>query len=473
MNKIILILIVLATLMLSNSHVAASDSNSNIFWQNFIEESHKILYTPIFMTQFKNNYRSESLYAKLVILQYPQSPNKSLNDLKSLSNNFYQSLALGGIVSIEQKLNPQEAEKLYIDALNKALKIDHYTGSDASSMNYLFQLIPYFKDTQIQRLLDLSWKILDDWEDSPTRKSRAMLTLSQITTDVRPSLAKEILLDKALKSNHYWDSIEVLSVFLYKNSPNETLKIAQEYYDTSKNWPMCNDFLIAVLVAHARDNFNDTFERIKKMRELDKAIVCMKLSKKLVADGQKRKAIKILDYLDSLVKSNISRPDNAVYVHARGLSIKLRREIKEGKENNYQSDIILPETIDEFLKQPNLSAFNEIIKSDRISNKIQFRNKKQVEKFISKGLPYAKKIRDRGYPHHGSPRSIAIGTLALIAAKINSPELTMNIAREISIPELRAFYLMEAYEINTGLLSVTKVWPLRFLRHKVDINMLE
>ena len=459
--------------MLSNVNVAASNSDSNIFWQNFIEESHEILYNPTFIARFGNNYRSESLYAKLVILNYPQSQNKSLKDLKGLSNNFYQSLALGGIVSIEQKLNPQKAEKLYIDALNKALKIDNWTGADASSINYLFQLIPYFKDTQVQRLLDLSWKILDDWEDSPIRKSHAMLRLSQITTDVKPSLAKKILLDKALKSNHYWDSIEVLSVFLYKNSPNETLKLAQEYYDTSKSWPMCNDFLIAVLVAHAKDNFNDTFERIKKMREIDKVIVCMKLSKKLVADGQKRKATQVLDYLDSLVKNNISRPDNAVYVQAQGLSIKLRLEIKEGKKNNCKSDIIRPETIDKFLKQPNLSIFNEIIKSDRISNKIQFRNKKQAEEFISKGLPFAKKIRDRGYPHHGSPRSIAIGTLALIAVKINSPELTMNIAREISIPELRAFYLMEAYEKSTGLLSVTKEWPLRFLRHKVDINILE
>ena len=205
-------------------------------------------------------------------------------------NHSDYATTLDNLASLYSDMNNyQKAEKLYIDALNKALKIDNWTGADASSINYLFQLIPYFKDTQVQRLLDLSWKILDDWEDSPIRKSHAMLRLSQITTDVKPSLAKKILLDKALKSNHYWDSIEVLSVFLYKNSPNETLKLAQEYYDTSKSWPMCNDFLIAVLVTHAKDNFNDTFERIKKMREIDKLIVFIKLSKKLLADGQKRK----------------------------------------------------------------------------------------------------------------------------------------------------------------------------------------
>jgi hypothetical protein len=473
MKKIKLIFILFAIVLSYSFHVVKCYSKDTVFWGNLIVKTHSILYNPKFIQQIKSNYRSESLYAKLSILQYSKSPNKSLKTIKGLSEDFYRSLALGGIASIEQKSNPEEAEKLYIEALNQALKIDHWVGSDASSMGYLFQLIPNFKDKQNERLLDLSWNAFENWKDSPQVKSHAMLILSQITTAVKASLVKEVLLHKALKSNHYGDSIELLSKFLYKNAPLETLRLAQEYYDTSKDWPMCNNFLRAVLIEHATNNFEETFERVKKMRSIDQEIACMKLSEKLVEVGQKEKAIKVLDHLDSLVEMNISRPDNAVHVQAQGLSTKLRREMKEGKKNSDKSDIIEPEMIDNFLGQPTLADFNKIIKSNRMSSQIQFHNIKQAEEFISKGLLFAKEIRGMGYPHHGSPRSTALGTLALIAAKIDSPEQVMNITNEISIPELRAFYLMEAYEENSPLPSVIKNWPMRFWNHKVDINLSE
>jgi hypothetical protein len=67
-----------------------------------------------------------------------------------------------------------------------------------------------------------------------------------------------------------------------------------------------------------------------------------------------------------------------------------------------------------------------------------------------------------GFPHHGSPRSVMLGMLARISAMQQDLERAEEIAREITIPELQAFYLMEACEASRPLPGVLRGWPIYF-----------
>ena len=53
-----------------------------------------------------------------------------------------------------------------------------------------------------------------------------------------------------------------------------------------------------------------------------------------------------------------------------------------------------------------------------------------------------------------------LGTLAQTAAALNNPPQAKSIADEITIPELRAFYLLAAYETFHPLHPATRDWPL-------------
>ncbi|MBI4711183.1 MAG: hypothetical protein HY767_01805, partial [Candidatus Omnitrophica bacterium] len=178
-------------------------------WDEFLEKAHDMLIDKEVRAKFTMPDKAGMLDAECAILRFDRHPKESLEEARNLTEPFFSSLAIGGIAA--KTLDMSQSEKLYIEALNRALKIDHWTGSDASSLGYLFQMIPQYKPKQADRLLEISWNILDSWKESDNQKSHAMRVLSMKVIEIEPESAKEILLNKALKGDYYEDSIELLA----------------------------------------------------------------------------------------------------------------------------------------------------------------------------------------------------------------------------------------------------------------------
>ena len=68
-------------------------------------------------------------------------------------------------------------------------------GPDATSLPYLFQLIPLFKPAQAKPLLAASRENLRQWKADDVGKSHAMAALSRAMIVVNPSGVADLLLE--------------------------------------------------------------------------------------------------------------------------------------------------------------------------------------------------------------------------------------------------------------------------------------
>jgi hypothetical protein len=173
--------------------------------------------------------------------------------------------------------DPSASTNHFREALSKTSSITNWTGSHATSLEFLFSLLSSYPKKDAFPLLTAAQKALDAWKGSDVQKSSSLLAFSKATTVIAPDRAEELLLDVALKSNHYCASIEYLGAFMARQSLEKTLKLAEQHYQAQKNWPNDQYFLRAVLIELARTDFDRSFQGIKKMKDLDQEIAAVKL----------------------------------------------------------------------------------------------------------------------------------------------------------------------------------------------------
>jgi hypothetical protein len=356
------------------------------------------------------------------------------------------------MAALTLKSDPEKSEKLLEEARQVALRINHWTDSDATSLGYLIQLVRHYEPDRARRLLASFRKAVDSW-GGEYPKSQPMHQLALATIEVDPGAAKDLLLDRALKSGHNSRSIEALVQFLMKQSPDDTLKLAQERYDAKTNWPTCAKFLRSVLAEHALRDPKDAFERARNMRPADREVTCYSIAMALLAAGKKEQAKPAADFLESLEKSGELKS-----WYAQDRLKQVREAMQKGVEDKPAPKAATPEEIQAFLDRPDVQGFARIVEK----REIRFRDGQQAAGFLLAASPLAGQLVDHGYPHHGSPRSVAFGVLGLLSAIQQGPTQALTWMRKIEIPELRAFYLMAADQAARPLPPAIQEWPLRF-----------
>jgi hypothetical protein len=411
----------------------------------------------------KNNFilqhKKDVLLAKLSIIECKIDMDRAVGRAIAIENPFYSSLAMGGIAATEITSNLTSSIHHYNQALEHALKVTHWTDSHPTSLCFLFQILTDYPSQQDKVLLSSSKEILKQWNAREVQKGSSFLALSKATTLISPLEAEKLLFDNALKSNHYWESIEYLATFLTQQLPEKTLKQAQDHYVARKDWPNDRYFLQAVLIEIAKADFSRGFGEIKKMRDLDKDIALVHLAETMLKLNRKEEAQKVVDFIISL---------NSEFNFTQTSLERLQRKLNKESESIVNTTIITDQIIDDFLQNGNTQKLRSFTKKDSLI----FRDKKQIDTFIQKSLPLAESIRDLGYPFHGSPRSETLGILMICSAVVGRPNQVLEISKKINIPEIRVSYLIDAYEHIYPLQSVVSKWPIHFTK-QIKVQILD
>lgn len=403
--------------------------------------------------EFLEQYRSQSLLAECAALRYRNQPKEALEQARGLTEPFYSSLALGAIAAQLLPDNPIEAQKLLMEAQSQALTIDHWTGSDATSLGYLFQLIQMFKQKQAREILGASRGNLNSRRSNPTTKQHAMLVLSQATLAVDPSQAASLLEEacKATQYYHYYESVQLLGRYEARTRKGWATKELEAFYRSGRDWPASYEVISAVLLEDALADLPKASERIKTLPEGKQDAARVSIAQALKVAGRKEEASAVLEVLESRMKADAMQ---AQWVRDYATSARARWAAEEEVVRAVSAEDIV-----RFLAKPTAEALRTVAYRNR---PMAFQDAKQASAFVTAALPLAREIWDMGYPHHGSPRSVLLGTLARIKAIQGEPEQAKKIADEITIPELKAFYLLQAYEACHPLPDVVRAWPLHF-----------
>ena len=388
------------------------------------------------------------LLAKLAILESQSDLQTALARARSIKNPFYSSLALGGIAATEISSDTSLATNHFREALAQAANVTHWNGTYAASFGFLFQILPSYPKTEAPLLLAASQKALDAWRGSVVQKAASLLALSKATASIAPDKAERLLLEVALKSNHYWDSTEYLGTFIAQRSLEETLKLAEQHYQARKDWPNGQYFLRAVLIELAKTDFARAFQGVKGMRELDQEIAAVKLAQALLAANRKQEAQEVVDHISAL---------NSEFRWTKDALTTLRGQLEQDGPISSRASTPTRELIDDFLLNADATKLQTLAELSPVT----FANQKQAREFIWKALPLAEAVRDMGYPHHGSPRSTALGLLVICSTVAGETDQAMEIAEKISIPELRVSYLLDAYEQVNPMPAIVSKWPIQ------------
>jgi hypothetical protein len=451
-------LILLSVALAMSSHAFAANSADDASGQ-ILDKAARIL-EHLRRTRSFQHYLAESLMVECAVLRYRDHPKDALAAARAIKEPFYTSLALGGIAAQQLESDPAQAKELFLEAQERAIEIDHWTGSDATSLGYLFDLIPLFEPAQTKALLAISRKNLQRWNASAGQKSHPMAALSRAMISVNPSGVDELLqeVSNSEQSNHYHESIELLGRFVAQTRRKWAAKEAKQFYESGDDWPFAFCPLSAVLLEDALLDLPRARKRIRMLPDgpQDKAWVAV--AQALEKVGRMEEALDLLDEVDARSKANVRQ--------ARWIRDAVRKF-----RTLWTTEKLGPvsaKEIDQLMEMPDSSTLNAMVYQKR---PIVFRNEEQAAAFVAAALPPVRKMKELGYPHHGSPRSVLLGALARIMAMQKDLEQAENIAREIAIPELRAFYLMEAYVAIRPLPELLRGWPIYYyIRAEIRIG---
>ena len=394
-------------------------------------------------------HKAGALLAKLSILENQQGAQGALGRARSIENAFYSTLALGGIAATEIRSDPNTSAKHYREALVRFRNPERWTARHASALGYLIELVPSYPEKESHELLRESKEVFHSWEGADNRKSKALLSLSKATTAIEPETAEGLLYDVALKSNHYWASVEYLATFMAQQSMEKALELSEKHYAARQR----RSFRRAVLMELAKTDFPRAFAGIKEMRvPLDQEISAVKLAEFLLDQDREKEARQVIAHIESLETD----------FNWTQTSLKTLRSKLEGGEVVSRDLAVNPEAIDKFLHDPDREKLQNLTYAERIV----FRDAGQIREFISTSLPLVEAIPEMGYPHHGSPRSAALGILAVCSGLIGETPQASEILKRISIPELRVNYLLDSYEAIHPMPAPVTQWPIHFWQHK-------
>jgi hypothetical protein len=445
-----------------------------------LEEAYQLVFSDEMARRHKHSERIEGLKSKCLILRFKSHPRQSLSEARSLKEPFYASLALGGMAAILQESDPAESEKLLAEAEQLALKITHYSGEDASSIGYLYRLIPGYDAPRARQLWEKAAPALLKWDSYGHRSSHGMRELSLVVIQANPEEAERFWKTYTAPKHHYWDSAEILGRAIVKQSPAAARKRLDEWLAQKASDHNVTAFRRALLAEYALNDLPKAMDWIESMRRSDRLDAAFDLTMLFLYTGRNAQAQQVLEYFENEAKDDLAKGDEGRGAMWLGNLIpRLRGRIESGVVrptktvaigdtldaalDGSQVPVATPDMIEAFLANPQIQN-NRMYGGIHILEmpEIQLKDDDQAARLIVKALPLADKVMDGGYPHHGSPRSQALGALALIEATRGSPQLARDLIARINIPELKAFYLVEAVEILDPLPKVVRDWPLEF-----------
>lgn len=420
-----------------------------------LEEAHHILADLQKRNAFTQPYRCESLLTQCAILRYRSHPDEALAEARGLSEPFFASLAIGGMASQQIERDAKTAEELLMEAQRRALAIDHWMGSDATSLGYLFQVVPLFERKQAAAALAASRVNLKAWEGDAFVKSRAMLELSRVALVVDPSLAGQLLQDarRNPQSNHYYESIKLLSRTEASRQPQRTTEQVAAFYRSGRDLPAEDDPIVSALVADAMRDVPAACERIKTLKEDQQNRLLYELTDALAEDGRKEEAMRLLEQLEARAKGNATE---VTWLHGGIAHLQERLRAR-------QPQAVSVAEIDGFLGKPSAELLREITREDR---PLTFRDARQAKDFVAAARPLAPQVQ----PLLGAEalywdmqRLAAMGVLTRVCAILGDVDAALQIAGQVDTPELRAMYLLQAEEDLHPLPEVMRGWPIHYM----------
>ena len=247
---------------------ASRGASAEIPASPILDEAHRLLLDLRKNDAFIKSYRRDALIARCTILRYRTQPPAALDEARAIEEPFDASLALAAIAAQNLKDDPNAAERLYLEALGRAAKITHWTGTDATSFPYIFQLIPQFPADRSRALLAASRDILKIGEGDRQIKSKSVHALAKITLEVDPSLAESLL--DSTRSNQYSRATRLLGRTLAAKDKADVAKKAADFYASGKDWPSPETPLGAALAADALSDLPAALQRIAASNRLSK-----------------------------------------------------------------------------------------------------------------------------------------------------------------------------------------------------------
>jgi hypothetical protein len=447
-----------------------------------LEQAYQLIFSDEMAQRLKHSERIERLKSKCLVLRYKSHPQQSLSEARSLKEPFYASLALGGMAAILQKSDPSGSEKLFAEAEQLALKITHYSGEDPSSIGYLYRLIPRYDAPRARRLWENAAPALFKWDSYGHRSSHGMRELSLVVIQVNPEEAETFWKTYIAPKHHYWDSAEILGRAIVKQSPAAARKRLDHWLEQKASGHNVTAFRRALLAEYALKDFAKAMAWIQNMRPSDRLDAAFDLTLLFLYTGRNAQAQRVLEYFEKEAKEDLAKGGGGRGAMWLGdLIPRLRERIRSGFVRSTKTvamgdtldasldgsrvPVATPDMIEAFLANP------QIQNSRRYGGipilgmpQIQLKDDDQAARLLGKALPLADKVMDAGYPHHGSPRSQMLGALALIEATRGNPQRARDLIARIDVPELKAFYLIEAVEILDPLPKAVRGWPLEFWR---------
>lgn len=405
---------------------------------------------------------SDSLLARNAISRYANHKQTSLNDARTIKSTFYSSLALGGIAMTEAEKDPEQGEKLLMEAQEIALKINSYNMLDASSFPYLFEVIPMFRGEQGVRVLEKSKENLAKWNYPDREKSLSVTALARATIIVNPAGAEAYMneLTKLPEQQSYWygTAIQLLARFKARQNPEWAVKQLDDFLKKrGAAWPEDENPLSGYMVEVASRDLAKTLAKFDKQLAADQQLIArVKLAYGLAADNRNVDANAVLEQLETRLKS-LPTPEPWIRDMMSALRIQMDNTL-----------FGIPDEVSQTWAKPG-SQWLALI--EWRARPMVFKSADDVRGFVMATLPKAMKIEDYGYDktnkykqgYTQSPRSATLGLVARLAAMTQDFESAEKALKQIKVPELQALFYIRAAEEVRPLNVELENWPIQFL----------
>lgn len=390
---------------------------------------------------------TEPLMARWLFHQYVLNPGNWANEAESHLKPFHASLAIGLMAAQEADASPDKALELLRRAEERALLIQYWTGNDATSLGYLFELILRLPAGTAAMEVQNALTMLRQWKADPTRTNDALLSLARVAEKIDPEQFRPILLQEAMTSHHFWETIETIAGNSTREKPQETVDQAMAQCVSRKAYPNSHSYLKGALLTAYADDMGKAFEKAASLSDPGRSYVLISIGEALIQSGRKKAAA---GWLDSIEKMT----DREEWL-TKSLA-EMRNKIDQ-YPIVYSSRTVLSVTIDAYLADPSPEQFRDIM----ISRNLIFRDAAQALAFAKSADARLASMADFGWKEtRHDARNLSESVTALAYGLGGSLADARRMAEGIKSPEFRASSLLMIYELQHPLPEIVQSWPL-------------
>ncbi len=390
---------------------------------------------------------TEPLMTRWLYHQYVLAPGNWVAEAEERLMPFHGSLAIGLMAAHENDASPQRAVELLRRAEERALSIKVWTGNDATSLGFLFELIPRLPAGTAALEVVNALNTLKRWQADETRTHGALLSLTRAAEKIDSEQFRPMLLKEAMSSHHNWETIETLAANQAKEKPQETVEQAMAMCATRKNYPNCHSYLKGALMAAYADEMGTAFEKAVSLSDPGRSYVLISIGEALIQSARKKEAGEWLDSIETMkdreewLTQSLAEMRNKIDQYPIAVS----------------SRTVLSATIDAFLVNPSPEQFRDIM----ISRKIVFRDAGQALAFAKTADARLASMEEFGWKEtRHDARDLSESVTAQAYGLGGNKAEARRLAEGIKSPEYRAQSLLLIYEQQHPLPEIARTWPL-------------